>query len=144
MAAAETTSSAPLDRAAWLAGVEADRREEADRLLGLFEEETGWTPRAWGPGGAQAGFGRYVYRYESGHSGEAYVVGFSPRKPEISLYGLTAAPEAAALLDRLGRHRAGRACLYVRRLATVDEAVLRALVRAGVQDLAARWPVSPV
>ena len=134
----------PLDPGAWLAAVDPARRDEAARLLAIFAEETGWEPRVWGPAGTQAGFGRYVYRYDSGHGGESHVVGFSPRKPEISLYGLTQAPGAAALLERLGRHRMGKSCLYVKRLAAVDEAVLRAMIRAGVEETRARWPVFAV
>lgn len=130
-----------LDPAVWLATVDPERRDEAARLLAIFAGETGWEPRAWGPGGMQAGFGRYVYRYDSGHGGEGHVVGFSPRKPEISLYGLTSAPGAAALLERLGKHRTGKSCLYVKRLAAVDEDVLRAMIRAGVEETRARWPV---
>lgn len=136
--------SGALDPGTWLAAVEPERREEAARLLAIFAEETGWEPRTWGPGGSQAGFGRYVYRYDSGHGGEGHVVGFLPRKPEISLYGLTSAPGAAARLERLGRHRAGKSCLYVKRLAGVDEAVLREMIRAGVEETKGRWPVYPV
>jgi Domain of unknown function (DU1801) len=143
MAGESGTRHTPLDRVAWLMAVGPDRREEAERLLTIFGAETGWEPQAWGPGGTQAGFGRHVYRYDSGHGGEGHVVGFLPRKPEISLYGLTSAPEAGALLGRLGKHRAGRSCLYVKRLAAVDEAVLRALIRAGVAETRARWPVFP-
>jgi hypothetical protein len=133
-----------MDRAAWLTGVEPERREEAARLLAIFAEETGWEPLVWGPGGTQAGFGRYVYRYDSGHGGEGHVVGFSPRKPEISFYGLTSAPGAAGLLERLGKHRMGKSCLYVKRLTAVDEGVLRAMIRAGVEETKARWPVHAV
>lgn len=133
-----------MDRAAWLARVDPERRDEAARLLAIFAEETGWEPRVWGPAGTQAGFGRYVYRYDSGHGGEGHVVGFSPRKPEISFYGLTQAPGAAGLLERLGKHRIGKSCLYVKRLAAVDEGVLRAMIRAGVEETKTRWPVHPV
>ncbi|RYD17139.1 MAG: DUF1801 domain-containing protein, partial [Verrucomicrobiaceae bacterium] len=109
-------ASGSLDPEIWLAGVEPKRRDDAARLLAIFGEVTGWEPRTWGPAGTQAGFGRYVYRYGSGHGGEGHVVGFSPRKPEISLYGLTATPGAAGLLERLGNHRMGKSCLYVKRL----------------------------
>lgn len=134
------TKSAPLDREVWLAGVEPARRAEAERLLALFDAVTGWEPRLWGP--SMVGFGRYAYRYDSGHGGESLVVGFSPRKTELSLYGLLGADDA--LLARLGPHRAGKGCLYLKRLASVDEDVLRALIREGVRDLAARWEVHPV
>jgi Domain of unknown function (DU1801) len=106
----------------------------------VFGEVTGWEPRLWGP--SMVGFGRYVYRYDSGHGGESLATGFSPRKAELSLYGLLGADDA--LLAQLGPHRAGKGCLYVKRLAAVDEGVLRGLIRAGVAALSARWPVSAV
>jgi hypothetical protein len=140
MAKEQKTKSAPLDRSAWLAGVEPARLDEAERLLEIFAEVTGWEPRLWGP--SMVGFGRYEYRYGSGHSGESLVVGFSPRKAELSLYGLLGAEDT--LLARLGPHRAGKGCLYVKRLAAVDEAVLRGLIQAGVVETQKRWPVSAV
>lgn len=140
---AETkTKSAPLDQGDWLESVEPARREEAEQLLVLFAGVTGWEPRLWGP--SMVGFGRYVYRYESGHGGESLAVGFSPRKAELSLYGLIGAAKAEALLARLGPHRAGKGCLYLKRLAAVDEGILRALIRAGLEDLGQQWQVHPV
>ena len=140
MAKAAKTTSAPLDAAAWLAGVEEARRGEAERLLAVFTEETGWGPRLWGP--SMVGFGRYEYRYDSGHGGESLVVGFSPRKAELSLYGMIAGTEG--LLPKLGPHRAGKGCLYLKRLSAVDEGVLREMIRVGIADTKARWPVYPV
>ena len=116
------------------------RRAEAERLLTIFGEVTGWEPRLWGP--SMVGFGRYVYRYDSGHGGESLVVGFSPRKAELSLYGMISGAEA--LLPKLGPHRAGKGCLYVKRLAAVDEGVLREMIGAGIADTRARWAVHPV
>jgi len=142
MAGQAKTASAPLDREAWLAGVDPLRRAEAERLLAVFGEATGWEPRLWGS--AIVGFGRYVYRYESGHGGESLATGFSPRKAELSLYGLIGGAEAEALLPRLGPHRVGKGCLYVRRLAAIDEGVLRALIRAGRDGVEQRWEVHPV
>jgi Domain of unknown function (DU1801) len=136
------TQSAALDREVWLAGVEAARRDEAARLLVLFAEATGWEPRLWGP--SMVGFGRYEYRYDSGHGGESLVVGFSPRKAEMSLYGLTSGAETERLLPTLGPHRMGQSCLYIKRLDRVDARVLHALIRAGVTDCQSRWPVHPV
>jgi hypothetical protein len=136
------TKSAPLDREVWLAGVEPARQEEAGRLLAVFAEATGWEPRLWGP--SMVGFGRYIYRYDSGHGGESLVVGFSPRKAELSLYGLTSGAEAEALMARLGPHRAGKGCLYVKRLSAVDEGALRDMILAGIADTRAHWPVHPV
>jgi hypothetical protein len=142
MAKEAKTHSAPLDRQAWSESVEPARRAEAERLLTLFAEATGWEPRLWGP--SIVGFGRYVYRYDSGHGGESLVVGFSPRKAELSLYGLIGSSEAETLLARLGPHRAGKGCLYLKRLDGLEEGALRDLIRAGMADSAARWEVHPV
>lgn len=142
MAKEAKTKSAPLDREAWLAGVDPKRREEAERLLTLFGEVTGWEPRLWGP--SMVGFGRYVYRYDSGHSGESLATGFSPRAAELSIYILPGYAGFETLLQRLGPHRMGKACLYLRQLSAVDEGVLRDLIRAGLEDLGTRWPLHPV
>jgi hypothetical protein len=136
------TKSAPLDRETWLAGVEPARREEAGRLLALFGEVTGWEPRLWGP--SMVGFGRYVYRYDSGHGGESLATGFSPRKAELSIYLMPGGGDFGPILARLGPHRMTKACLYIKRLAAVDEGVLREVIGAGLEDLARQWPVHPV
>lgn len=137
-----TTKSAPLDRGAWLEGVEPARREEAERLLALFGEVTGWEPRLWGP--SMVGFGRYVYRYASGHGGESLATGFSPRKAEVSIYVMQGEGPLGPILERLGPHRMTKACLYIRRLSAVDEGVLREVIRTGLLDLERQWPVHPV
>ncbi len=142
MAKEAKTKSAPLDREAWLAAVDPKRRAEAERLLAIFGEVTGWEPRLWGP--SMVGFGRYVYRYDSGHGGESLATGFSPRKAELSIYILPGGGDFGPILEKLGPHRMTKACLYVKRLEQVDEAVLRELIRAGLKDLATRWPVHPV
>lgn len=142
MAKEAKTTSAALDRDVWLAGVLPARRDEAERLLAIFGEVTGWEPRLWGP--SMVGFGRYAYRYDSGQSGESLATGFSPRKTELSVYILPGGGEFGGLLARLGPHRMAKACLYIRRLSAVDEGVLRALIRAGLEDLATRWELHPV
>ena len=142
MAKEQKTKSAALDRVEWLAGVDPARREEAERLLAIFAEVTGWEPRLWGP--SMVGFGRYAYRYESGHGGESLATGFSPRKAELSVYILPGYGDFGTILQRLGPHRTGKACLYIKRLSAVDEGVLRELIRAGLDDLRSRWEVHPV
>ncbi len=144
-AMAETKTRPGGDAAAFLAAVEPERRrEEGLALDALFRRVTGWEPTLWGP--SIVGYGRYRYRDASGHGGEAPATGFSPRKAELSLYVLPcdgdADPACAAALARLGPHRRGKSCLYLRRLADIDLAVLEELVRTGLRDLAARWPVA--
>lgn len=142
MAGEATTKSAPLDREVWLAGVDPKRLGEAERLLALFGEVTGWEPRLWGP--SMVGFGRYAYRYDSGHSGESLATGFSPRKAELTIYLLPGGGAFGPILDRLGPHRMTKACLYIKWLEAVNEGVLRELIRAGLDDLGTRWEIHPV
>lgn len=142
MASEPKTRSAPLDQKAWIAGVDESRRDEAQRLLQLFSGVTGWEPRLWGT--SMIGFGRYEYRYESGHSGESLATGFSPRKAELSIYIMPGYADFGEILARLGPHRMGKSCLYLRRLSTTDESVLRQLIRAGLEDLGKRWSIYPV
>jgi len=142
MAHQQKTQSAPFDRAVWLAGLEPSRRAEGAALLGLFTRATGWQARLWGP--SMVGFGRYAYRYDSGHAGEALATGFAARKGEWVVYVMPGYADHSAILARLGPHRAGKSCLYLRRLDRVDVAVLEELIRAGLQDLARHWPVHPV
>ncbi|MDV3457749.1 DUF1801 domain-containing protein [Sphingomonas sp. HF-S4] len=86
------------------------------------------------------GFGRYHYRYDSGHAGEMCRLGLSPRKPELVLYVLDGSPRQAALLARLGKHKTGKSCLYIKKLADVDMAVLEELVRDQLASMDARYP----
>ncbi len=137
------TKSAPFDWAAFLAGIESDqRRAEADVLMGIFRRTTGWEPRLWGP--SMIGFGRYEYRYESGHSGESLATGFSPRKAELTVYILPGYTDFGPILARLGPYRLGKSCLYLKRLDRIDEAVLAELIAAGLADLGKRWPIHAV
>ncbi|MFC9353713.1 DUF1801 domain-containing protein [Arthrobacter sp. NPDC057013] len=105
------------------------RRQDGASLRTLMAELTGQEPEMWGP--TIVGFGRVHYKYATGREGDTAAVGFSPRKASLSLYGLTNAPEAAELLERLGKHKTGAGCLYINRLADVDEAVLAELISLG-------------
>jgi hypothetical protein len=107
-----------------------ERRRDCQALVTLMTRATGAPPAMWGP--SIVGFGSYHYRYESGREGDSCLVGFSSRKPEISLYLAGDFPRRAALLARLGKHKAAKACLYVRRLSDVDAGVLEQLVAAAV------------
>jgi hypothetical protein len=126
----------------FLSAVEPEtRREEGHRLDAIFRSATGWEPRMWGP--SIVGYGRYRYTYDSGRTGEMCATGFSPRKAELSVYILPGYADFGPILADLGKHRLGKSCLYLRRLSDVDEAVLARLIRAGIDDLAKRWPVTP-
>lgn len=132
-------TSASVD--AFIAGVEHDgRREDALALAELMETWTGWKPRMWGP--SIIGFGRYDYTYESGHSGTSCVVGFSPRKANMVVYASHDYPGFEDLASRLGKVKVSKGCLYLGRLAGVDQGVLEKMVRKGIAVLESRWPVA--
>ena len=105
---------------------ETPRRADAQALLMLMQQATGEEPRLWGP--SIIGFGSRHYKYESGREGDTLVVGFSPRKPAIVLYGLRSAPEVDAMLTRLGKHTTGKGCVYIKKVTDVDLEVLRAMI----------------
>ncbi len=126
----------------FLATVEPARKAEEARVLdGLFRDLTGWTPRMWGP--TIIGYGQYHYTYASGRSGNHLATGFSPRKAAHSIYIMPGYADFGAILSRLGKHRIGKSCLYVNKLADIDLEVLRELIRAGLADLGNRWEIRP-
>jgi Domain of unknown function (DU1801) len=102
------------------------KRADAKALVKLMQSATGEKPKMWGP--SIVGFGSYHYTYESGREGDMPLVGFSPRKPAIVLYGLRASSDHEALFAKLGKHTTGKGCLYIKKLADVDRKVLEALV----------------
>ena len=114
------------------------RRADAEALCATMERLTGAPPVMWGP--SIIGFGSYRYRYDSGHEGEMCRIGFSPRKAELVLYVLDAHADQGDALARLGKHRTGKGCLYIRKLADVDAAVLEALIRAKIDRMAEAYP----
>ncbi|MXW04809.1 MAG: DUF1801 domain-containing protein [Gemmatimonadetes bacterium] len=114
------------------------RREDARTLLELMQRVTGEEPVMWGP--SIVGYGSYHYRYASGQEADWPVVGFSPRKQNLSIYIMTGFEESDELLSRLGKHKTGKSCLYVNKLADVDLDVLERLVRASVAEMKRRYP----
>lgn len=125
----------------YLATLEEPRQSEAQRLIAIFREETGFEPVLWGP--SLVGFGRYDYTYASGHKGSHLATGFSARKAELVVYILPGYTDFGHILAGLGKHRMGKSCLYIKRLDGVDEDALRRLIRAGLVDLAKSWPIFP-
>ncbi|MQR97127.1 DUF1801 domain-containing protein [Fictibacillus phosphorivorans] len=114
------------------------KREDAYKLLNLFSETTGFEAKMWGP--SIIGFGSYHYKYKTGHEGDAPLVGFSPRKAKISLYFAPGDPTRAELLQNFGKHTTGAACVYINKLADVDEDVLKKLINNSVAFLLKTYP----
>ena len=114
------------------------RRADSATLITLMQDVSGEPAVLWGN---MVGFGRYHYRYDSGHEGEAFLVGFAPRKAEFSIYLMgDGGPRRDDLLARLGKHRMGKACLYVKRLSDIDLGVLRELAALSVSTLRQKYP----
>lgn len=114
----------------------ADERKRADshRLRDIMEEVSGEPGVMWGP--SIVGFGSYHYRYASGHEGDAGAVGFSPRSASITVYIVGGFEGHDELLGRLGKHKLGKGCLYLKRLSDVDESALRDLIRISLDNAA--------
>ena len=109
------------------------RRTDAKTLTKLVQNAAGEKPQMWGP--SIIGFGSCHYKYESGREGDMPVIAFSPRKAATVLYGVTGFDEANALLEKFGKHSTGKGCLYLKKLADVDQHILETLI---VKSLAAK------
>ncbi|MET8348709.1 MULTISPECIES: DUF1801 domain-containing protein [unclassified Micromonospora] len=130
MAASKEPVTAPTEVSVddFLAAVPDERRRaDAGRLRALMGEVTGEPAVLWGP--SIVGFGSYHYTYDSGRTGDAPLVGFSPRKQHLVVYLVGGFEDRyGPILERLGPHRTGKGCLYLKRLDTVDESALRELI----------------
>jgi len=113
------------------------RRADAKALLKLMQSAAGEKPKMWGP--SIIGFGSCHYKYESGREGDMPVIAFSPRKPATVLYNMIGFSDSEALLAKLGKHTTGKGCLYIKKLANVDQQVLKTMIQkslaaSGVRD----------
>jgi hypothetical protein len=113
------------------------RRKDCRELVALMREVTGHLPKMWGT--SIVGFDRYQYKYASGKEGESLLTGFSPRKQDLVLY-LGPGLQNAKLRAKLGKHKAGQGCLYLKTLDDVDRGALRALVEHSVAEMRKRHP----
>ncbi|MDK2769632.1 MAG: DUF1801 domain-containing protein [Sphingomonas sp.] len=133
------TKPTPVDVGAFIDAVENPvRRDDAKRVCAMLERITGEPPKMWGP--SIIGFGSYHYRYDSGHEGDMCRLGFSPRKAELVLYILTGEPDEAEKLARLGKHKTGKSCLYIKKLADVDMAVLEEIASDALSYMDSKYP----
>lgn len=120
---------------AFLEGIEDERkRADAIRLREIMEDVSGEPAEVWGYG--IVGCGRYRYRYDSGHEGEAGAVGFAARKANITIYIVGGFEGHEDLLSRLGKHKTSKVCLYIKRLSDVDESALRELMQTSIDHAA--------
>lgn len=116
------------------------KRADSHALIQLMKEVSGFEPYMWGA--SIIGFGSYHYKYASGHEGDAPMLGFSPRKAAISLYVFTGLDEHLPQLEKLGKFKMGKACIYVKKLSDIDTAVLTNVMKSTLDFLENTYEVS--
>ena len=112
------------------------QREDSYELVKMMKKITKEEPKMWGA--SIVGFGSYHYKYASGHEGDTCVAGFSPRKQNLTLYMSADIKKHYKLLEKLGKHKTGVGCLYIKKLSDVDKKVLEELIGNAVQDCVGR------
>jgi hypothetical protein len=109
-------------------------RDDCRALIKMMQKITGAPPVMWGP--SIIGFGKYHYKYPSGHEGEMAIAGFSPRKTNITVYAFP----IKDLMAKLGKHKSSKGCIYFKRLSDIDTAVLEKIIKTNVQEMRKRFP----
>lgn len=128
----------------YLAQIEpAERKTDCQKIHDMMSELTGWTPKIWGSklSSGIVGFGEYHYKYESGREGDSLRIGFSSRAQNISIYIMPGYQDFDDELSRLGKHKMGKSCLYIKRLSDVDEEVLKEIMQKGLNIMAKKYPL---
>lgn len=112
-------------------------RDDCQTIIKIMKTATGESPKMWGP--SIVGFGQYHYKYDSGHEGFACLTGFSPRKQNITLYLMPGVTGREDLLNKLGKHKASKGCLYIKKLDDVNIPVLETLIKESVSFLKKKY-----
>ncbi|MEO8532123.1 MAG: DUF1801 domain-containing protein [Flavobacterium sp.] len=114
------------------------KRNDSFELVRIMQEQTGFEPKMWGP--AIIGFGSYHYKYASGHEGDAPLAAFSPRKAAISLYCYTLPENREELLSEFGKYKAGKSCIYIKKITDINVEILRKMISLSVENLTKLYP----
>jgi len=115
----------------FVAALDDQKKKDSRTVIDLMKAATGESPKMWGPN--IIGFGTRHFKYESGREGDFLKIGFSPRKPTLVLYGLNISKQTK-LLDKLGKHKTGKGCLYIKKLEDVDVEVLKKMIAYAVKS----------
>ena len=109
------------------------KKSDARKVAAMMRKATGKRARMWGP--SIVGYGSYHYKYDSGREGDFMITGFSPRKQALTLYVMPGFERYESLMGKLGKYKTGKSCLYIKRLADVDENVLQRLITESVSHM---------
>lgn len=138
MATKNKIAATKLSVTAFLNGIEdKQKRTDAKKVSAMMRRITGSRAKMWGS--SIVGFGEYHYKYDSGREGDSMITGFSPRKQALSIYIMAGFSSYDSLLKKLGKYKTGKSCLYVKKLADVDEKVLEQLVTKSVQYMRKKY-----
>ncbi|NNC36782.1 MAG: DUF1801 domain-containing protein [Acidimicrobiales bacterium] len=138
MSKANKTQKTKISPVRFLNDVSPDqKRDDCLKIMDMQKEITGLEPEMWG---AIIGFGDYHYKYESGREGDFFRLGFAPRAQNISIYIMPGYQDFDDELSRLGKHKVGKSCLYIKRLSDVDEEVLREIMAKGYRLMEEKYP----
>ena len=132
------TQPTGIDVGDFIAKLGDDKLSDSHWLIERMRDATGENPKMWGP--SIIGFGRYRYQYDSGRKGEFAIIGFSPRKRELAIYIVPGFEPFQAQLARLGKHKTGQSCLYIKRLSDINRDVLTELITASVTLMRNKYP----
>ncbi|MEO6231117.1 MAG: DUF1801 domain-containing protein [Ferruginibacter sp.] len=116
------------------------KRTDCFTLAEIISKQTGLEPKKWGP--SIVGFGSYHYKYESGREGDAPLIGFSPRAAAISLYVSSKFEKRDELLGKLGKHKADKACIHIKKLEDIDIKILQKIISNQVQHVLKLYPAT--
>lgn len=122
----------------FIAGIDDEqRRRDSKAMISMMRQITGHEPMLWGS--SMVGFGSYHYRYDSGREGDFFLTGFSPRKSAFTVYIMPGFEAFAAPLKKLGPHRTGKSCLYLKNLDAIDQSVLEEIIRESVLQMRRKY-----
>jgi len=119
--------------------VHEQKKSDSLHLVDLMRQWSGYEPKMWGP--TIIGFGKYHYKYPSGHEGEAPIIAFSPRKAEFSLYLLLSSEHSKHLLPHLGKYKMGKACIYFKKMSDINLDVLEQMCKLEIEQISQRYTV---
>ncbi|MDH3549324.1 MAG: DUF1801 domain-containing protein [Gammaproteobacteria bacterium] len=109
------------------------QRADARKVAAMMRKATGKRAKMWGP--SIVGYGAYHYKYASGREGDFLMTGFSPRKQALTVYVIPGFTPFEALMNKLGKYKTGKSCLYIKRLSDVDEKILEQLIDRSVKHM---------
>ena len=118
--------------------VNEQKRKDCQELVTLMTRVTGHPATMWGP--SIVGFGKYHYKYDSGHEGESCLAAFSPRKDSLTVYLMPGFTEKEELMNKLGKFKTGKSCLYIKQLQDIDIKILEKLIRISLKEVKEKYP----